>query len=48
MVTPEGWLPGKKVIVLKSVPLAEAEAKYPDLEVVTPYLRFTADPNLPK
>ncbi|WP_028031481.1 peroxiredoxin [Gemmobacter nectariphilus] len=39
--TPADWTPGEKVIVALSVPTDEAKARFPDLEVVLPYLRKT-------
>jgi hypothetical protein len=42
--TPVNWQKGGDVIVPPAVALADAQAKYPDLRVVKPYLRYTADP----
>jgi hypothetical protein len=42
------WRPGQDVIVPPSVPLEEAQAKYADLRVLKPYLRYTADPSVAK
>ncbi len=40
--TPADWTPGDKVIVALSVPTEEAKARFPDLEIVLPYVRKTA------
>jgi alkyl hydroperoxide reductase subunit AhpC len=42
--TPVDWVKGVDVIVPPAMPLEEAQAKYADLRVVKPYLRYTADP----
>lgn len=42
--TPADWRPGDKRIVALSVPTDEAKARFPDLEVVLPYLRKTQLP----
>lgn len=39
--TPANWTPGDKVIVALSVPTNEAKARFPDLEIVLPYVRKT-------
>lgn len=39
--TPADWRPGDKVIVALSVPTEAAQARFPDLEIVLPYLRKT-------
>jgi len=48
VATPVNWRPGQDVIVPPSVPLEEAQAKYADLRVLKPYLRYTADPSVAK
>lgn len=44
IATPANWRPGDDVIVRTSMPTDEATAKYGDLKVVYPYLRFAKDP----
>lgn len=44
IATPANWRPGDDVIVRTSLPTDEATAKYGDLKVVYPYLRFAKDP----
>ncbi len=44
IATPANWRPGEDVIVRTSMPTDEATAKYGDLKVVYPYLRFAKDP----
>lgn len=39
--TPANWVPGQDVIVALSVPTDEAKARFPDLKVKLPYLRYT-------
>jgi alkyl hydroperoxide reductase subunit AhpC len=39
--TPADWRPGDKAIVSLSMETDEAKARFPDLEVVKPYLRYT-------
>lgn len=39
--TPVNWQPGDNVVVPHSVSDADAKARFPDLQVVKPYLRFT-------
>jgi len=41
ITTPINWVPGDDVIVHPSVKTEDAKAKYPDLKIVKPYLRFT-------
>ncbi len=38
--TPADWVPGQKVIIAPTVPTDEAKERFPDLEVVKPYLRY--------
>jgi alkyl hydroperoxide reductase subunit AhpC len=38
--TPVDWRPGDKAIVANDVPTEEAQERFPDLEVVKPYLRY--------
>ncbi len=38
--TPADWRPGDRAIVANDVPTEEAQQRFPDLEVVKPYLRF--------
>jgi alkyl hydroperoxide reductase subunit AhpC len=38
--TPVDWRPGDKAIVANDVPTEEAQQRFPDLEVVKPYLRY--------
>lgn len=40
---PANWRPGDEVIVPLSVSTEDAQAKYPDLKVLKPYLRVTKD-----
>ncbi len=40
--TPADWSPGDRAIVSNDIPTDEAEKRFPDLEVVRPYLRYTA------
>ncbi len=42
--TPANWVPGQDVIVALSVPTDEAKARFPDLDIRLPYLRFTKQP----
>jgi alkyl hydroperoxide reductase subunit AhpC len=44
IATPHGWKPGDKVVVVPGMRTEEAKKKYPDIEVVKPYLRFIPDP----
>ncbi|HEU5144764.1 MAG TPA: peroxiredoxin [Dermatophilaceae bacterium] len=39
--TPADWRPGDKAIVSLALETAEAKERFPDLEVVKPYLRYT-------
>ncbi|KAJ5129009.1 hypothetical protein N7448_002719 [Penicillium atrosanguineum] len=39
--TPVNWQPGDKVVVPPSIGEEDAKARFPDLQVVKPYLRFT-------
>ena len=38
--TPADWTPGDRVIIAPTVPTEEAKERFPDLEVVKPYLRY--------
>ncbi len=38
--TPADWRPGDRAIVANDLPTEEAEKRFPDLEVVKPYLRY--------
>ncbi|HEX5770972.1 MAG TPA: peroxiredoxin [Nocardioidaceae bacterium] len=40
--TPADWRPGDRAIVSNDIPTEEAKERFPDLEVVKPYLRYTA------
>lgn len=40
--TPADWVPGQKVIIATAVPTEEAKERFPDLEVVKPYLRYAS------
>jgi alkyl hydroperoxide reductase subunit AhpC len=40
--TPADWKPGDRAIVSNDIPTDEAKQRFPDLEVVKPYLRYTA------
>jgi alkyl hydroperoxide reductase subunit AhpC len=40
--TPADWKPGDRVIVSNDVSTEEAKERFPDLDVVKPYLRYTA------
>ena len=40
--TPADWKPGDRAIVSNDLPTDEAQKRFPDLEVVKPYLRYTA------
>ena len=42
--TPANWVPGQDVIVALSVPTEEAQAKYGELDIKLPYLRFAKRP----
>ncbi|AMY71418.1 peroxiredoxin [Frigidibacter mobilis] len=42
--TPANWVPGQDVIVALSVPTDEAAAKYGELDIKLPYLRFAKAP----
>lgn len=42
--TPADWQPGEKVIVALSVSTDDAKARFPDLEMVLPYLRKASVP----
>ncbi|AWD21799.1 peroxiredoxin [Pseudogemmobacter blasticus] len=42
--TPANWVPGQDVIVALSVPTDEARAKYGELDIKLPYLRFAKRP----
>jgi alkyl hydroperoxide reductase subunit AhpC len=42
--TPANWVPGQDVIVALSVSDADAKAKYGDLDIKLPYLRFAKQP----
>ncbi|GGH54611.1 redoxin domain-containing protein [Frigidibacter albus] len=42
--TPANWVPGQDVIVALSVPTDEATAKYGELDIKLPYLRFAKAP----
>ncbi|MCU0910981.1 MAG: peroxiredoxin [Rhodobacteraceae bacterium] len=42
--TPANWVPGQDVIVALSVPTDEAKAKYGDLDIRLPYLRYARHP----
>jgi len=45
IATPHGWTPGDRVVVVPSISTENAKQKFPDVEVVTPYLRFINDPS---
>jgi alkyl hydroperoxide reductase subunit AhpC len=38
--TPVDWQPGDRAIIANDVPTEEAKKRFPDLEVVKPYLRY--------
>ncbi len=38
--TPVDWRPGERAIIATDVPTDEAKERFPDLEVVKPYLRY--------
>ena len=40
--TPADWVPGQKVIIAPTVSTEEAQERFPDLEVVKPYLRYAS------
>jgi alkyl hydroperoxide reductase subunit AhpC len=40
--TPADWVPGQKVIVAPTVSTEDAKERFPDLEVVKPYLRYAS------
>jgi alkyl hydroperoxide reductase subunit AhpC len=44
IATPHGWKPGDKVVVVPSMKTEDAKKKYPNIDVVKPYLRFIPDP----
>jgi hypothetical protein len=41
VATPVNWKPSEDVIVPPAVSMADAQAKYADLRVIKPYLRYT-------
>ena len=45
VATPHGWTPGQKVVVVPGMKTEEAKKKYPEIEVIKPYLRFIPQPN---
>lgn len=40
--TPADWKPGDRAIVSNDIPTEEAQKRFPDLEVVKPYLRYAS------
>ncbi|HEU4513448.1 MAG TPA: peroxiredoxin [Nocardioidaceae bacterium] len=40
--TPADWRPGDRAIVSNDMPTEEAKERFPDLDIVKPYLRYTA------
>ena len=44
VATPANWQQGEDVIVVPAVSTEDAVKKYPDLRIVKPYLRYTAQP----
>lgn len=42
--TPADWQPGQKAIVALTVPTEEAQTRFPDLEVILPYVRKASLP----
>jgi alkyl hydroperoxide reductase subunit AhpC len=40
--TPADWVPGQKVIIAPTVSTEDAQKRFPDLEVVKPYLRYAS------
>jgi thioredoxin-dependent peroxiredoxin len=45
IATPADWRPGDRVVVSTSVSTEDAQAKFANVEVVKPYLRFADAPN---
>ena len=41
LATPADWKPGDRAIVSNDIPTDEAKERFPDLDVVKPYLRYT-------
>jgi len=44
VATPADWVSGERVIVSPAIATEDAVARFPNVEVVTPYLRYTDDP----
>lgn len=44
VATPANWIPGQDMIVVPSVSDAEAKKMFPDMKIITPYLRMVMDP----
>ncbi len=44
VATPADWQPGEDVIVVPAVSTEDAQKRFPDLRIVKPYLRYTAQP----
>ena len=44
--TPADWRPGDRVIVSNEIPTEEAKERFPDLDVVKPYLRYSSPANV--
>ncbi|KAJ5915282.1 hypothetical protein N7454_011036 [Penicillium verhagenii] len=42
--TPVNWVPGEDVVVPASVNAQDAKARFPDMKMIKPYLRFTPLP----
>ena len=45
VATPVNWVPGDRVVVSPTVSTEDAQAKFANVEVVKPYLRFADAPN---
>ena len=45
IATPVDWRPGDRVVVSPTVSTEDAQAKFANVEVVKPYLRFADAPN---
>jgi alkyl hydroperoxide reductase subunit AhpC len=44
LATPADWQPGDEAIVVPSVTTEDAQARFQDVRVVKPYLRYTKGP----
>lgn len=44
IATPHGWNPGDKVVVVPGIKTEDAKKRFPEIEVVKPYLRIIPQP----